>query len=587
MCAIAGIIASDSRQYRRQLGLMTKVLAHRGPDGPGQFFFPDCALGHDRLSIIDLTTGDQPMVVGRLGLVFNGEIYGYQEIRKSLSKYHFQTTSDTEVILALYQKYGTGMLKYLPGMFAFALWDQKTQVLFCARDRFGEKPFYYAFGPRGEFIFASEIKGILASGLVKPVLDPASVSHYLKHLYVHPGQTIYKNIYCLPPSHQLVFKAGKIKVQRYWSPILRPDAIGLTEAAEKFKTLFFQAVEKQLVADVPVGLLLSGGLDSSSVLAAASTMKSKIKTFSFGFEGGRNELPFARETANFFQTDHHEFFEKDVNISNLLLTMAKVYDEPFADSSNIPTYLIAKLASKYVKVALAGDGGDELLGGYSSWYRPLVSMTKRERFFWPKLVWLQALSFGHVLARAPFSPQKRFELEGLKWRWRFKDVGQAHDWQLSYFSDVDLASLGLPPVDYARIENIDRLLQEDVQNYMAGDILVKTDRASMASGLELRAPFLDRDLATFCLQLPFCLKVGEESDKILLREVMKDRLPASIFHRGKRGFGAPIEKWLTDPGVVALQKKFLPKMPFRNPFQRWILLNLAIWMAEHHYDIDT
>lgn len=587
MCAIAGIVAADSQKYKRNLNLMIAALVHRGPDGPGSYFFKGCALGHDRLSIIDLTTGDQPMVTDHMGLVFNGEIYGYQEIKKSLQKYHFQTSSDTEVILALYQKYETEMVKYLPGMFAFALWDEQKQTLFCARDRFGEKPFYYAFGPKRELIFASEIKGVLASGLIKPILNPAAVSHYLKHLYVHPSQTIYKNIYCLPPAHQLEFKAGKVNVQRYWSPILPTSPIGLADAAEKFKTLFFRAVEKQLVADVPVGLLLSGGLDSSSVLAAASTFKPKIKTFSFGFEGGRNELPFARETANFFKTDHHEFWEKDVDISQLMLTMAKVYDEPFADSSNIPTYLICRLARKFVKVALAGDGGDELLGGYSNWYRPLISMMKKEEFFWPKLVWLQALSFGHVLARSQFPVQNRYELEGLKWRWRFTNIGEAHHHQLTYFSDRELGILGLPPVVETKITDLNRLFQEDTQNYLAGDILVKTDRASMASGLELRAPFLDKDLAIFCLQLPFSLKVSSESDKILLREVMKDRLPASIFHRGKRGFGAPIEKWLVDLGVVSLQKKYLAKVPFKSPFHRWILLNLAIWMANHHYDLST
>jgi asparagine synthase (glutamine-hydrolysing) len=231
------------------------------------------------------------------GLVFNGEIYGYQEIKDKLRGYKFTTTSDTEVVLALYEKYGYQMAEKLPGMFALAIWDEKKDELICFRDRFGEKPFYYARGKNGEFIFASEIKAILKTGLVRPIIDPASLSHYLQYLYVPKDKSIYSNIHVLPPAHGLVFSKGKLKIWKYWAPGKITQQYNLDEAAEHFEILFRQAVSRQLIADVPVGALLSGGLDSSSVIAIASQQKANLSTFSFGFEGGRNELSYAREAA--------------------------------------------------------------------------------------------------------------------------------------------------------------------------------------------------------------------------------------------------------------------------------------------------
>lgn len=605
MCGIAGIVSKDSRLYQKVLQLMVESIGHRGPDGKGTHFFDNCAFGHTRLSIVDLVSGDQPMISGKTALVFNGEIYGYQNIKKKLTGYHFTTTSDTEVVLALYHKHGEDFVKYLPGMFAFALWDNAKHELICARDRFGEKPFYYAFGPSNELIFASEIKGVLASGLIRPVLNMMVVRSYLKHLYVPPNETIYQNVYCLPPAHVLMYKNGKVKIIKYWSPILPIQKIGFGDAVEKFQQLFSRAIANQLIADVPVGVFLSGGMDSSSVVAIASRYKSKIKTFSFGFDGGRNELPYAREVARRYKTDHHEFLEKDVQVDQLITTMSKVYDEPFADSSNIPTYLISKLARKYVKVALTGDGGDELLGGYSNWYKPLFFMNEKKSFFWPKLILLQALSWGYFLGGFRFPQGSRFQLEGLKYRLQYSNVGQAHNRQLSYFSDHELDGLGLPRETGRedKINSLNRLLQEDVQNYLAGDILVKTDRASMAWGLELRAPFLDVDLASFCLSLPFTFKIDDKSDKILLREVSKQKLPETILGRKKQGFGAPIEFWLKKRPMVALINRYLKdpeqkiftilpynnvqSLVWKNDYHTWALLNLSLWMSVHDYDIKS
>ncbi|MEW5961407.1 MAG: asparagine synthase (glutamine-hydrolyzing), partial [Chloroflexota bacterium] len=378
VCGIAGIVAPQARQFQAELSCMVDTLRHRGPDGPGTYFFDNCALGHTRLSIIDLLSGQQPMFspVSGAGIVFNGEIYGYKSLRVSLPDYPFQTTSDTEAILALYDQYGPGLLSRLPGMFAFAIWDEAHQRLLCARDRFGEKPFYYTWGRKGEFLFASEIKALLASGLVEPVLNRAALAHYMQYLHVHPYQTIYQNIYTLPPAHSLHYEDGQLAVERYWSPPELQPKIELDEAIEQFQVLFDRAVASQLVADVTVGAFLSGGLDSSSIVVAASRHQARLKTFSFGFEDGISELPFAKGVADLYQTDHTELADNHVDIGELLVTMQAVYDEPFADSSNIPTFLISRLARQYVKVVLTGDGGDELLAGYTFWYKPLIFMQK-------------------------------------------------------------------------------------------------------------------------------------------------------------------------------------------------------------------
>lgn len=592
MCAISGIVSKDSRLFKRELELMVETLHHRGPDENGTLFFKQAAIGSNRLSIVDLKSGKQPMKTksGKLGLVFNGEIYGYKDVKKTLTSYHFITTSDTEVVLALYEKFGTELLRHLPGMFAFGLWDEAKQRLFLGRDRFGEKPLYYAFGKNGEFIFASEIKAILATNLLTPVIDKISLSHYLQYLYVPPTRTIYSNIYCLPPGHGLIFKRGKIKTWPYWHLPEESSKLSLEDAASQFEFLFKQAVHRQLIADVPVGALLSGGVDSSSVVAVANGYKKKISTFSFGFAGGRNELSFARIVAKKFNTNHHEFYEKDVDLADLIPRMAEIYDEPFADSSNIPTFLISKLASKYVKVALTGDGGDELLGGYSGWYRPLFFQSDT-KIDWKNWLLLEA--------KRQRSKQQQYHLGGLRFKVARKTLGWTHNRQLSRFSILELKLLGLPipHSDLSQLDNLGDVMKFDVKNYMPGDILVKTDRASMATGLELRAPFLDTDLASFCLALPYNLKINAHQDKLVLRESLGGLLPKEVLERDKQGFGSPVKSWLQRPEVLSLKKKYLSTrnakiyslLPFapvqlltRNPsIKTWALLTLAVWAERY------
>jgi asparagine synthase (glutamine-hydrolysing) len=523
-----------------------------------------------------------------------------------LRGYKFTTTSDTEVVLALYEKYGYQMAEKLPGMFALAIWDEKKDELICFRDRFGEKPFYYARGKNGEFIFASEIKAILKTGLVRPIIDPASLSHYLQYLYVPKDKSIYSNIHVLPPAHGLVFSKGKLKIWKYWAPGKITQQYNLDEAAEHFEILFRQAVSRQLIADVPVGALLSGGLDSSSVIAIASQQKANLSTFSFGFEGGRNELSYAREAAKKYKTNHHEFYEKDIQPAELILKMAQIYDDPFADSSNIPTYLISKLASKYVKVALTGDGGDELLGGYSGWYKPLFFQSQKNHQDWVSLLLLQASSIGHTLLSKRIPRTQEYKLGGLKFKLAGKSLGWAHNRQLSRFSPKELQLLNLAPVKDKNLEKaktLEDIMRHDAENYMPADILVKTDRASMASGLELRAPFLDVDLASFCLSLPYQLKMDEATDKLVLRKAFARLLPAKILNREKQGFGSPVSSWLKNPAVIDLKTEYLldknSKIYHLLPYaavnalsisggiHEWIFLNLAIWADSHTYEVRS
>jgi len=573
MCGIAGIISPNADKYLPEIKKMLGTLKYRGPDGNKVKTFENCLLGHTRLSVVDLSTGDQPMrsSISNKTIVFNGEIYGYRDLKKSLNNYHFLTNSDTEVILALYEKCGSLTPNHLPGMFSFAIYDPRDNSLFCARDRFGEKPFYYARGERGEFIFSSEIKAILASGLINPILDKSSLSYYLKYLYVHPTRTIYKNIKVLPAGSSLSFKKGKIIVNRYWE-IPSETNISELDAAHQFSNLFKEAVKEQLVADVPVGILLSGGLDSTTITAIASQYQKKVKTFSFGFKGLLNELPYARAVAKKYGTDHYEYYEPEVKVADLLRQMQEIYDEPFADSSNISTYLISKLARKHCKVALGGDGGDEMLLGYD-WYKPFAGPTLNKAATW---------------LRASFS----------------RNISKLHDSQNSYFTNEDIEELGLPVVDGFNyfnlgIEKVNQVQRIDTQNYLPGDILVKVDRASMANSLEIRAPFLNLKLAKFCLSLPSQLKLKNGESKFLLRKAMSEYWPKEIIKRPKQGFGAPVSNWLSRGDVVKLKKRIkgnkhhkifslLPKDPVLHyldqlDYQGWIILNTALWLETHNF----
>ncbi len=568
MCGISGIVARSADRYRQAQDAMVKAQHHRGPDGNAVHGFENCLLGHNRLSIIDLDNGAQPMLSndGKKCIVFNGEIYGYKSIRERLD-YSYNNTSDTEVILAMYERYGQKLTEHLPGMFAFAIWDEAKQELFTARDRFGEKPFFYAIADDGLFVFASEIKAIVASGIIEPEIDNKAISRYLNYGYTGPLQTIYKNVHILPPAHTLSYKDGKVDVRKYWQyPATSKENISLSDAAERFEELFTEAVRKQMVADVEVCAFLSGGLDSTSVVSAAHKFNPSLKTLAFGYKHEDNELSFAKAAADLYGTDHHELLEENVSIEEFFLQLPNIYDEPFSDSSAVATYAICKLASNICKVVLTGDGGDELLGGYTWWYKPLVARLAEKDTSEAKFAFVKTMAVAEkIKEKAGGSRYQR------KWRDKYLNIkgirtnSSVVDAALNKYRQLDsamLESIGLPMPDsfnpiWQEEGNINDAMKVDIADYMPGDILVKTDRAAMANSLELRSPFLDVDLAEFCISMPGEYKVNSNSDKILLREAMSKSWPSEIQKRSKQGFGVSKEHWEGSKGLKEMYKQYI------------------------------
>lgn len=570
MCGIAGIVAHQAERHRDALEAMHGRIAHRGPDGTGFHFFSDCAFAHARLSIIDLEAGAQPLLYAqperadkvRSGVVFNGEIYNYREIRSAYNL-ECRTNADTEVIPALYHKLGDDFCRHLIGMFAFALWDEKNQRLVCARDRFGEKPFYYAITHNNEFIFASEVQAIIASGLVRPILNPGAVSSYLTLRYIPEHISIYKEVWQLEPGSMLIWENGRVTVTRYWElPAQLPSPPTLREAAEELGRLTRQAVSRCLVSDVEVGLLLSGGLDSTTIAALTSDITT-LRAFSFGFRGARDERPYAREAALYYGLPYVEMTDDELDPSYLLLKMIEVYGEPFADPSAPAMFSLCNNVSRHVKVALSGDGADELLGGYDSWYQPML-----------------ALESG--------ADDARFAVANAHWR------------TLSAFSPEEIAGLGLPAVDRVYPPHlsgsVDDALRMDLASFLPSDILRKTDRAAMHNGLELRAPFLDAELASFLISLPPAYKVTLKTTKLLMRQAFARLWPPSIIKRAKQGFGFNVRSWLDRPDVGIMRqyylaqpqrkifslfpKHMLGRMAVNNGTMGWHFLILSVWL-EH------
>ncbi len=610
MCGIAGIVKQnlEAEKYSLLVRGMIQKIAHRGPDAQTHYTGNDFSFGHARLSIVDLVDGNQPMKEpgSQNVIVFNGEIYGYKKIKADYSQYNFVTHSDTELLLAMYQRNGEKMLSELPGMFAFSIWDETNKKLFAARDRFGEKPFYYAIGKNGEFIFASEMKAILSTGLVEPILDVESVQFYLRRLYVHPHKTIFKNIFTLPAAHALCFENKKIKTWQYWNLPAQHPTLTLGDAKEKFVQLLDTAVQNQLVADVPVAAFLSGGLDSSTIVAVASKYKTNLTTFSFGFEGDKSELKYAEQIAKRYKTNHVILEEKEFDIADLLVKMHSIYDEPFADSSNVPTYLISKLASKHVKVVLTGDACDELLAGYNFWYRRIFHFEKANKEADVFALYYKLMRSISYRLKSKLHNYYHFQVEGFSDKQKFSNALELHNSQKDYFKVEELASLfstSIPANGYAKMtkQKLNDILNEDLTNYMPGDILVKTDRASMASGLELRAPFLDKDFAEFCISLPAKFKMNDATEKILLREACGHLWTEEIRGRKKQGFAASVNHWLKIPSVVELKEKYLKNKGNKifsvlnydavNTFYQqdnnktWALLNLSMWMESYDFTI--
>ncbi|HZK81929.1 MAG TPA: asparagine synthase (glutamine-hydrolyzing), partial [Humisphaera sp.] len=542
MCGIAAVIGPQGANSLA-IEKMTQRLAHRGPDAAGTVDVHGAWFGHRRLSIIDLSGGAQPMAdaAERFWIVFNGEIFNFRELRTELQSRgrEFRTHSDTEVLIQAYLEFGDKTPEHLNGQFAFAIWDNRERKLFAARDRMGEKPLYWAITPDGQLVLASEIKSLLASGLIQPRLDRAAIDNYLVLLYVPPDRTIYENVFTLPPAHAMEWRDGKIRQWCYWTPKYGADVIrDPREAIEELQRLIEQAVHRQMVADVPVGAFLSGGLDSSTIVAYMTRHSSlPVKTFSVGFEDLINELPYAREVAELYKTEHHEM-QMSMPLGELLDRMMDIYDEPFADSSNIPTFIVAQYASQFVKVVLSGDGGDELFGGY--WWNSARLKDQRlldnpPRLF-PLAIKADALrvltKLNHHLGSRRHKAVTLYntakELRSKPDLWDRHFAGQCfidHAQRRTLWGrDVPSARslLGADYIPGAAVSGMDRVVDFDVRCYLPGDILVKVDRAAMANGLESRAPFLDVDLVEFTLGLPWRMRFSDTQSKPLLHRACQD-----------------------------------------------------------------
>lgn len=589
MCGIAGIVAPVAARYNSNVDQMKNTLVHRGPDNEGKLNFTNCLLAHRRLSIIDLSSGHQPLLFnsaqGQLGITFNGEIYNYRELRAQLSGQSFSTNSDTEVIPALYERgKEVELCRQLVGMFAFAIWDEAAQRLICARDRFGEKPFYYSITREGTFLFASEIQALIASGLIDDEISNEAISSYLSIRFIPDNLCIYKNIHVLEPGCVLVWDAAsrRLKIERYWTlPEIDTNPPSLEEAGEELRYLLRRAVERCMVADVEVGLLLSGGLDSTSIAYLAAQQRDDIHSFSFGFEGGRDERPYALDAAKHYGLKHLEMDDGVLDVPSLLEQMPKIYNEPFGDNSALPTWLLCRQVRQHVKVAMGGDGADELLAGYDYWYRPLLTDSGKKSPKTPIAALKQKIKNW-------FRYKRRSEIMKRHWQ----------QWNAWHFSDGEIAQLGLPRPQRLFFRNGDNTVHDafamDIRHFLPSDILKKVDRSAMSHGLELRSPFLDRDVASFLASLPYQYKISPASSKLVLRESFEQNWPESIQNRPKQGFGCKVSTWLSQPVMKDFRYSYLRDRTkkIQNLFptellerysddvgnRGWLILNLAIWL---------
>jgi asparagine synthase (glutamine-hydrolysing) len=572
MCGITGIFDSRGRRAidGRVLTAMNESQHHRGPDDGAVHVEPGVGLGHRRLSIIDLSTGSQPLYNedGSVCIVFNGEIYNFQELVPELQAlgHEFRTRSDTEVIVHAWEAWGAGCVQRLRGMFAFALWDRNQETLFLARDRLGVKPLYYAQLSDGFWIFGSELKSLVAHPGLERDIDPLAVEDYFAYGYIPDPRTIFKRVHKLPPGHSLKLRRGEpaSEPQEYWDVPFKPGVpITDREAGEELIRRLRESVNIRLISDVPLGAFLSGGVDSSAVVAMmAQLVPDPVVTCSIAFgDAAFNEAEYAHAVADQYRTAHH-VGQVDPDDVSLVDKLARVYDEPYADSSAMPTYRVCELARKTVTVALSGDGGDENFGGYRRyrWHlneerlRSVLPLQLRRPVFgllgqlYPKADWaprvFRAKSTFEALARDSVSAY-------------FHGVSILHDsMRKSLFSPHLRRELQ----GYAAVEVLNRharrapsdhplsLVQYlDLKTYLVGDINTKVDRAGMAHGLEVREPLMDHPLVEWLSSLPPSLKVRNGEGKYLLKKALEPYLPSSILYRPKMGFAVPLTKWFRGP----------------------------------------
>ena len=552
MCGIAGIYSSDTVD-ERVVRDMTEVMHHRGPIEDGYFLRRQIGLGMRRLSIIDIDGGHQPLFNedGTIAVILNGQIYNYRELRADLIKrgHQLRTESDTEVIAHLYEEMGEECVTQFNGMFAFALWDENRQRLFIARDRLGVKPLYYHEGAH-EFVFGSELKALLHCPSVPKEIDPDAIGEYLTFMYIRAPRTPFRKVLKLLPGHYLTVDAKGVRVQRYWNlseHYDRANALSEAEAIEQVLELFKDSVRLRLRSDVPVGAFLSGGLDSSAVVAFASQFNKQIDTFSVGFDGdGFDELGYARVVSNAFQTRHHE---KVVRVDDAIQSLPKLVwhlDEPNADSAIVPTYLISEVASHELRVILSGLGGDELFGGYRRYFDgpPVEHLYRRlpvsvQKHMIVPLVRNLKPGLASVIERNQFS-------DAFRYLTRVAVFPSVEKQNLMGPAFTDSVNLDREFSWYPNGDHVNRSMFVDMLTYLPDDILHITDRMSMAVSLEARTPFLDYRLVEFCAGLPGSFKVGQirREWKKILKKAFAPILPAEILTRPKWGFGAPVTAWM-------------------------------------------
>lgn len=567
MCGIAGFVFTDPHHPVDQdvLSRMTDVIRHRGPDADGFHLGPGVGLGHRRLSIIDLSTGDQPIYneTRTIAIVFNGEIYNFAELVAELEQagHTFATRSDTETIVHAYEQFGLDFVTRLRGMFAFALWDGPSRRLVLGRDRAGKKPLYY-YADGEHLVFASEIKAILQDASIKRHVSPEAVSDYFTFGYIPGPGTVFQDVRQVPPAHLLVWERGRTRLHEYWDVRFDPTGPSQPEAAlAEFSSLFDEAVRIRMVADVPLGAFLSGGVDSSAIVASMARQSDRpVVTTSVGFaERSHSELEHARVVAQAVGSDHHELVVRPDAIADLPRLVHHL-DQPFADSSALPTYYVSRAARERVTVALSGDGGDEIFAGYQRRYgvhrlesriRSLIPGSARRHILAP---------LGRIYPRSDLIPRP------LRFKLVLSNLGKT--FERAYFSDMSLFTederAGLYSAEFARqvdhhdpyvafsrhfdrvrdADPLSRVLYVDFKTWLAGDILVKVDRMSMACSLETRAPLLDHKIVEFAARLPSSLKFRGPVSKYLLKRHLEQRLPAAVVQRRKQGFELPLAAWL-------------------------------------------
>ncbi len=540
---------------------MVSCLTYRGPDADGIYLDEKISLGHNRLSIIDLSkSANQPMLDNKeeLIIVFNGEIYNFQELKKELEdEYQFKTKSDTEVILAGYRKWGRNLAEHLNGMFAFAIWDKRNQSLLCARDRAGIKPFYYYWDGK-KFIFASEMQALFTHSIPRK-LNLKAFNHYLRVLYVPEPLTMIENISKLPPGHILIFKNNKIAIEAYDRAPIFPTKLSYGEAQGALKELVHQSVKRHLISDVPVGVYLSGGIDSSAVLSSMSKFHQNIKTFTIGFEltGSEEKDKFnqdfllAQRTADFFKTEHHSVIVSAKDALGSFETMTAHNSDPISNPTSIAMLLLAKFARKHVTVVLTGNSGDELFGGYDRYriallayyYQKLPAFMRKMSNLDPKIRKLNYQSEVDLFAQFMFQKDellKRVVKSGIL----EKDV-----YIKEFFYDRYLSQCRGDASEY--------LMSVDQKSWLPDHFFMLSDKMSMASTLEERVPLADKELIAFARSLPRSYKLDLFRTKKILKDAFKNDLPSFLFDQPKRGWFSPAAKWLRDPEFLKMVKERL------------------------------